>query len=245
MLCAAACVAHAGADVLHIQADDARALQEELLTVAEERLRPAGLFIERPRASMSLSSPLPSADLFEVRPTWSADARTPPLPLTFELWPGLRSDRSAALESASSTRPIRATLAVTLLRDVLGATRRLRKGSVVTCTDLSMQRRPIRDVPKLPLAIPCEVAPDAVALRDITAGEVIRSVDVGRAPDVTAGAPVRVSVATRGVSITTGAIALADARVGDQIDVRLQHPTRTLRTRVTGPGSVQLMDGSL
>jgi flagella basal body P-ring formation protein FlgA len=53
-----------------------------------------------------------------------------------------------------------------------------------------------------------------------------------------------VNVTTGAVSVATTAIALADARVGDQIDVRLQRPARTLRTRVTAPGSVQLIDGS-
>ena len=66
--------------------------------------------------------------------------------------------------------------------------------------------------------------------------------DIGRAPDVLIGVPVQVSASNGGINVTTTAIALADARVGDQIDVRLQHPSRTLRTRVIGRGAVQLVD---
>ena len=79
-------------------------------------------------------------------------------------------------------------------------------------------------------------------LRDIAAGAVVRSSDVGKAPAVMAGMPVRVSVATGAINVTTSAVALADASVGDQIDVRLQRPARTLRTRVAGPGVVQLVE---
>lgn len=244
-LCVAMVVALAGAShasepvaaaALRIDANDTQVLKDRLLALAEERLQPAGLFVDRQRAWMSLSESLPPTHIYEVRPTWSADGQVPPLPLTFELQP--------AVHSGSGVTPIQATLAVPLLREVGVAARRLRKGSAVTCAEVTIRRRDVGDVPTLPLATPCEMEPGVVALRDIAAGDVIRSADFGRAPDVTAGFPVRVSVAIGGISVTTSAIALADARVGDQIDVRLQRPARTLRTRVTGPGSVQLMGGS-
>jgi flagella basal body P-ring formation protein FlgA len=226
--------------VARIQADDPKSLQGSLIALAQDRLRPAGWFIDPQRTRLLFSGSLPTGTV-EVRPTWSADSDPPPLPLTFELKP-VRG--SAAPGNAAGSRPMQVTLAVGLLREVWVAARRLPKGSVVTCDDLGLERRDVRLMPRPPLATPCELGPETVSLRDIGARDVVRTVDIGRAPDVTAGAPVRVTVATGGISVSTTAIALADARVGDRIEVRLQRPARILRTRVIGPGSVQLMDGS-
>jgi len=218
--------------VVRIQADDVQSLQDGLFALTQERLRPAGLSIDEQRAWMSLSEELPKAGSFDVRPTWQADA--PPQPLTFELRP----------TSNPRARPLQISLAAPLQREVWIAARRLRKGSAVSCADLTPQSRDLRDLPKRPLTGPCEVAAEMVALRDISPRDVIRSADIGIAPDVAAGAPVRVSVAAGGISVTTSAVALADARVGDRVDVRLPKPTRVLKTRVIGPSAVQLMDES-
>jgi len=230
-------------NVVRVEAHDMRSLEDSLLSVAEVRLRSIGLIVDRQRAWMSLSSSPPMAQLFEVRPLWSADTDAPLLPLAFELRPLYRGGLSAS--ELASARTFQATLAVSVLREVAVATRRLHKGSAVTCADLTVQRRRMRDVPPSFLSPRCDVGLEAVALRDVAAGDLLRSGDIGKAPDVVAGASVRVSVAIEGVSVATTAIALADAKVGDRIDVRLQHPIRTLRTRVTGPGLVQLTDESL
>jgi flagella basal body P-ring formation protein FlgA len=226
--------------VVRIQADDPKSLQGSLVAVAQERLRFGGWFIDPQRTRLIFSGSLPTGTV-EVRPTWLAASDPPPLPLTFELKPVADS---AAAGNEAGAHPMQVTLAVGLLREVWVATRRLPKGSAVTCVDLGLERRDVRSVPRLPLAARCELGPEAVALRDIAAHDVMRSVDVGRAPDVMAGARVRVTVASGGIRATTTAIALADAHVGDRIEVRLQRPARTLRTRVIGPGLVQLMDGS-
>jgi flagella basal body P-ring formation protein FlgA len=157
----------------------------------------------------------------------------PRLPLTFEL---------RAVDAQAST--IRATLAVSLQREVWLASRRLRKGSKVACADFSLERRDIRAVPQSALPVSCELGADVVALHDIAARDVVQSVDFGAAPDVAAGAPVRVSVVNGPISVSTTAIALADAKVGDQIPVRLNRPVRTLKGRVTAPGAVQLGDSA-
>jgi flagella basal body P-ring formation protein FlgA len=228
------------AAVVRIQAEDAKSLQGSLVALAQDRLRPAGWFIDPQRTRLMSSGPLPVGAV-EVRLTWSADSDPPPLPLAFELE---RVAGSAAPGSAVGSRPIRVTLAVGLQREVWVAARRLPKGSAVTCADLDLERRDFRSLPRLTLAAPCEFGPEVVTLRDIGARDVVRSVDIGKALDVTSGAPVRVIVATGGISVSTSAVALADARVGDRIEVRLQRPARILRTRVIGPGSVQLTDGS-
>lgn len=219
-------------DVVQVFADDVQALQASLLALTQERLQAAGVSVADERAWLKLSTELPAAGTFDVRPLWSAEAVNASLPLQFELRP----------VRAANTPWIRATLAVGLQREVLVAARRLRKGSTVGCSDLVARRRNIRDLPQTRLAVPCAIDSQEVALRDIATGDLVRTSDVGQPPAVSAGRPVSVSVVANGVSVTTTAIALADASIGDQIDVRLQRPTRTLRTRVTGPGTVQLME---
>lgn len=216
-----------------VRGDDRQSLQEQLLRMAEAQLAPAGLSIDRERVWMSVSRALPPVQSFEVRTSWrmSGDGRPPSLPLTFDLHDA---------QAGARDRPVQVTLAVSLQREVLVAHRRLRKGSRVTCDDFGVERRDLRTVPKGALSPPCEIEVEQAALRDIVTHDVLRSVDIGPAPDVVAGESVRVNVAAPGVTVTTTAIALADARVGDYIEVRLRRPSRTLKTLVTGRGSVQL-----
>jgi len=216
-----------------VEAGDVSSLKEKLLTLAEARLSRDGLSIDRRHTWMTLSARLPSTDRFEVRQIEAA-AVPPTLPLKF-----LVRAASPAGES------IEATLAVSLLREVPVATRRLRKGSPVGCDDFSMQRRPQTEAAKQPLPLSCDSGAAVVALRDIASGDVVRGTDIGSAPPVLAGRPVRVNVVSGKITITTDAIALVDARIGDSVDVRLEHPARVLRTRVMGPASVQLVDGAL
>lgn len=214
----------------HVHDGNVRALQKALIEISAARLRTAGLVLDAEHAWLGLSRSLPAGE-WEVRPKWSEHEIK--LPLTFELRPAVAID--------TSVRPILATLAVKLQRSVLVAARRLRKGSRVACGDVSSQLRDILVIAKAALTT-CEVPPDTTALRDIAVGDVLREKDLGPAPDVAAGAPVRVSVSSGSINVVVIAVALADAHSGDQIDVRLQRPTRTLRTRVTGPGTVQLLD---
>jgi flagella basal body P-ring formation protein FlgA len=224
-----------------VQANDLQSLRAGLLAVAEEQLRPSGLFIDRDYAWLSLSATFPGPGTFEVRPRWDAGAGVPPLPLRFEL-------------VSAGSPPLRAALSVKLSRDVWVTARRLRKGSAASCDDLESQRRDVRSAPDFASAsgpraatnLPtCDIPPGSVALRDMAAGDVVRTGDVGKALDVVLGTPVDVSVAIGGINVTVAAVSLADARVGDEVDVRLQRPARVLRTQVVGPGSVQLTDRSL
>jgi flagella basal body P-ring formation protein FlgA len=217
-----------------IDASDTPSLRTELLKLAQKQLEPAHLFVDPQRVWLTLSSPLPQAEGFEVRAQWSAQSGRPPLPLSFELRP---------LHQGVAGKPMQAYLAVQFLQDQWVATRRLRRGSVASCADLELQRRPAQPAATL-TAADCEVARGVVVLRDVASGEVIRRTDLGIAPEVAAQSPVEVSVLVPGIRLTTTAIALADARLGDEIPVRLQHPARILKARVTGIGSAELVDAS-
>jgi len=217
-----------------IWANDAHALQETLLSLAAERLAPAGFSIGREHSWMSLSGPFPGPGNFSVQPAWETGTPLPHLPLIFYVWP-----------DAGPHSALTASVAVTLLRDVQVARRRLRKGSVVTCDDLQVEPRDVRTAPARSLTHSCDIAPGSVALRDLTLGDVVRDEDVGPALAISSGAPLDLSIAVGAVNVTVPAVALADARAGDEIEVRLQRPARILKARVTGPGSAQLVDRSL
>jgi len=220
------------ATILHLVPGEAGGLQRALLDLAQQHLEDTGLVLDREHAWLNVTGALP-AGVIEALPAWSSAAGIPVLPLTFEL---------RAVGTADETAPVRATLAVRLQRPVWIAQRRLRKGSRVSCNDFAAELREVSSAQREALPTTCEIEPEAVALRDIAAGEALHLNDIGRAPDVLIGVQVQVSASNGGISVSTTAIALADARVGDQIDVRLQHPARTLRTRVIARGAVQLVD---
>ena len=125
-------------------------------------------------------------------------------------------------------------------RDVWIAARRISKGEAAGCADFRVERRVAQRVPARALALPCEVLPGTVALREIAERDVIRSHDIGIAPEVMGGSVVRVAVMSGAIRVTTVATALADARVGEPVPVRLENPRRTLLARVTGVGAVEL-----
>jgi len=144
---------------------------------------------------------------------------------------------------ARNAQPVNIVLAVALQREVWVAVRHLAKGSAVTCSDVSGQRRDVRASLQLSRTGPCELGPGTVALRDLGPRDIIADRDLGKALDVATGSPINVTVSSAGVSVAATGTALTDARVGDAVDVRLLRPTRILRARVTGPGSAQLADG--
>jgi flagella basal body P-ring formation protein FlgA len=228
-VCAPVCATAAPSPaIVHVARGDTRSLQRELILVAQKVL-PAWFVVDGEGAWLSLSGPLPAADTFEARPLWSVTESPPTLPLLFEL-------------RGTNGQPIRASLSVRLLQEVLMATRRLRKGSMVSRDDLGSGLRDVRYLPRGVLSPDHQIGAHVVALRDIAAKDVVRSSDIGTAPAVAAGMRVRVSASSGAISVSTTAIALADAQVGDQIDIRLARPTRTLRARVIAPGSVQPAD---
>ncbi len=70
----------------------------------------------------------------------------------------------------------------------------------------------------------------------------VRADDLGEPFDVAAGSRIVVTAVRSGMKVSTIATASVDAHVGERIDVRLQHPTRTLAVRVTGNGTAELME---
>lgn len=230
--------AHAlpGSGDWRIQANGSRELKERLLDLAEERLRPMQWFLDRSRAQLMLSSSLPAGAAFDVTASWpAAGVDAPELPLAFDLRPSLPA-------GTTSDPPIHAVLSAPLMRDVAVASRRLHKQSSVQCSDLGVNRVPARSLPKRPLQLPCEVAAQAVALREISPGDVLRADDIGTPLDVVAGAHVTLNLIAGGVAIDAAAVALTDARIGDLTEVRLEHPTRTFKARVIGRSTVHLLD---
>jgi len=241
------CAAGAGDGVSFttVQADSPQALQARLISLAQERLQPAGLLLDGSRARMSLSERLPAeVNLFEVRTAWPAGARVPPLPLTFAIRAGAATQPAAvaapALHARQASPWIRATLAVPVRQQVWVANRNLPKGSSISCADLTPEYRDLRDVPREALAAPCDLQPDEVVLRYVGRRDILRILDVGAVPAVTAGMPVAVTTLVGGISVTISGIALTDAMVGDRIEVRLAGPARTRHVRVTGVGTAKL-----
>lgn len=216
-----------------VQADSPQALQARLVSLAQERLQPAGLLVDASRARMVLPERLAAdAGLFEVRTAWPPEARIPPLPLTFMIRAG-----SATTPEA---RWVRVTLAIPVRQRVLVAGRALAKGSSVGCADLALEYRDLRDVPAGALSVPCELGLEEVALRQLGRRDVVRRLDVGSAPAVAAGMPVAVTTLAGGISVTTTGIAMTDAMIGDRIEVRMTGPSRTRLVRVTAAGVARL-----
>lgn len=235
-LLAVACASYAAPESVHVAGSGVESLRGQLIDLARDRLRPLNIVVSDARAWLTLSGPIADAKQYAVTTRWPADT-VPPLPLVFELTP---------VESTQSEPPIRAALAVSLQRQVLVAARRLRKGSSIGCDDTLAQLRDIRYVPSSALDAPCVLnarldAP-LVARRDIAAGDVLRASDAGEALAVAMGDRVELKVRGRGIDVSTTAVALTDASIGDLVDVRLAHPLRTLRTRVTDHHVVQIVE---
>ena len=221
---------------VQIRIDDEESLMDALLDFTQRRLRPVGLSVDRQHAQMTLSGANVPVGMYEISAKWRTDMQGPAEPLVFEMHRLIDSGERAG-DTARE-----AFLAVPLMRDTAVAIRWLRKGSVFHCDDVRVEARTLKDVPKQPFPLPCRAETEVSTLRDIGPGDALRAEDVGAAFDVLVGAVVNVAVAAHGIHVGTTAVALSDARTGEQIDVRLDHPTRTLKARVTGPGSVQLVD---
>jgi len=212
-----------------VPAHSEQALKDALVDLLEQRLAAREVFIDRRRVLLSLSGGLPAGTTLAVELAAFDEPAAAASPFRI----ALHTSASAGGEPA-----LHATLAVTLLRDAAVARRRVRKGSIVACDSVGRERRELQRYRDALRAAPCDSG--FVALRDLGAGEVIRSGDIGVAPDVAAGEAVRVGVRNGGIRVTTLATALVDANVGEVTDVRLGRPSRTRRARVIARGEAEL-----
>lgn len=211
-----------------VPAHSEQALRDALVDLLEQRLAERDLFVDRRRVLLSLSGRLPGKETLAAElPAFDGSA---PAASPFKI----ALHKSAAADG----EPLHATLAATLLRDAAVARRRVRKGSIVACDSVGRERRELQRYRDALSAAPCDT--EVVALRDLAAGDVIRGGDIGIAPAVTAGEAVRVGVRNGGVRVSTLAVALIDAHVGEVTDVRLDRPSRTLRARVIARGEAEL-----
>lgn len=210
----------------------AATLRGDLLQVGGALLAPAGLALDATQARVATSRPVGDAERFEARALWPASGAVPTLPLVFELTP-----------SSGDGVPLRATLSAPLLRDVLVPTRRAERGAALGCDELEVQARPLRQVPPHALRPPCALPPEAQARRVLLAGEVLRDGDVQVLPEVVAQAPVQVRVVVGRIALEKPGTALADARQGETVRVRVGGSARTLSGRVVARNLV-VMEGS-
>jgi flagella basal body P-ring formation protein FlgA len=222
----------------HVRVNDEGSLMDSLLDFTQRRLRVVGLSVDRQHAQMTLSGARVPKGVFEIQARWTMRSDVPLQPLRFELRP-----LAEASGAAGGVREV--FLAAPLLRDTAVTVRRLRKGTPFSCDDVRVEPRPLRVAPRPLLALPCQAGAADAVLRDLGPGEAVRADDLGMPYDVAAGSAVVMTVAVRGIEVTASATALADARTGDRVDLRLRHPVRTLPARVTGPGTAQLLQGNL
>lgn len=124
------------------------------------------------------------------------------------------------------------------LLDVVVATRRLPRGTVLTPRDLAPARRAVGGILRSSYT---PAAPGWVTRRVIQAGEVLRAPAVAPAPLVAAGQPVRFTLYQDGLALTLDGTAPVAGALGDTIPVRLG-ARRQLRGVVTGPAQVTAFD---
>jgi flagella basal body P-ring formation protein FlgA len=215
-----------------VDVGDTLSLRYQLLTLADEHLRSSGLSVDRERARLVVLGAMPADGLMDVKLLGPEGAKVASLPVTFELRANGRGGAAGV--------PVRVAIVGPLWRDVWVANRRLDKGSAAACVDFAAQRRPAYPSLSWTLVLSCNMAAGAVALRNLGVGDLLREGDVGTAPAVTAGSAVRVKVQAASISVSTSAVALRDAVVGDRINVRLERPARIVPAYVTAPGLVQL-----
>lgn len=229
LICLAAGTVAAEPDVRPVSA---ATLRSDLLQLSRTFLAPVGLSIDVGHVQLATSRPLADGERFSARPLWFESSAAPPLPLVFEL---------RSLDG--SEIPVRATLSVALQREVLALRRRVERGAPLVCDDVEVSSKPLRLVPTHALQPPCELPSNAQMRRVLLAGEVLRQGDARVPPEVVAQASVNVRVKVGRIVLEKVGTALADARKGESVRVRLNGGGQVLRGRVVAHNTV-VMEGS-
>ncbi len=211
---------------------NARTLQADLLQLSAQWLAPARLHLDEQRAQLVTSRTLADDEQFIAMPLQTFGADRPSMPLRFELH-----------SPTGAQAPVRATLSAPLEQDVLVLRQRGERGTAITCDDLDTQRKPLRFVPSRALPLPCALPADAQLRRAMLAGEVLRDSDAVPPPEVSAQAPVKVRVVVGQIALEKPGIALADAKQGERVRVRMNGSTQPLNGRVMAR-SLVLLEGT-
>ncbi|ARN19326.1 flagellar basal body P-ring formation chaperone FlgA [Piscinibacter gummiphilus] len=214
----------------------ATTLRDDVLHATEALLHGSGLSIEVSRAQVLASRELRADESFVLVPRWSARDSAPAMPLTFDLVP-------AGAPGAASGGAARVTLVTSLRREVLVARQRIERGDAVSCDDLAVRPLDLRAVPVRALAPPCAMADGDVALRTLLPGDALRADDIGDPPDVSARNPVNVRVVEGAIRLEQSGVALADARIGERVPVRLDGSRQQVQGRVVA-ANVVVVEGT-
>lgn len=225
-------VARAEAPAWTLRADTPAALREALADGAARQLDGSGWQLDGAHATLRTSRPPEPGLSWQVRPQWTPGSDRPALPLAFELVP----------VAAAAVRPLQAWLAAPLRREVLMLAQAAPRGTPVRCEHATIALRPVEQVPVGALPTPCALEAEAVALRPLGAGDVLRAADVGAAPSVAAQAEVRLRARVGQVVVETPGVALAAARTGEAVLVRPAHSRQAVRGTVVAPNVVELAE---
>lgn len=122
----------------------------------------------------------------------------------------------------------------------LRAARPIARGSTITPDDVEICTRPLGAVPLSALPLP-EEAIGATAVRDVGPGEVITGALVEPPLAVRSGDTVTMRASTGAIEVTALVVAQQNGSPGEVIRVVNKASRKTLKGRVVGPGTVEVI----
>lgn len=126
---------------------------------------------------------------------------------------------------------------INVLKEVVTATRDIYKGSILGPEDLSLS---VRNTSNLGFGYTNNTAPliGNALTRNISAGSIIRLKHVSKPIAISRGDKITLEAGQGGLSVATSAIAMADGKIGDQIQVKNAQSKRVIEAFVVAPGRV-------
>ncbi|MDP3816506.1 flagellar basal body P-ring formation chaperone FlgA [Pseudomonas sp.] len=128
---------------------------------------------------------------------------------------------------------------VRLYREVVTASRPLKRDTVLTDMDLALAERDVGLLNQGYLTM-LKQAVGKKLTRALVPDQVLAPVHVQQAEVIRKGDQVVISARSGGISVRMPGEALSDGAIGKQISVRNQRSKRVVRARVTGPGQVEV-----
>lgn len=128
---------------------------------------------------------------------------------------------------------------VRLYREVVTASRPLKRDSVLTEMDLALAERDVGLLNQGYLT-GLKQAIGKKLTRALMPDQVLAPVHVQQAEMIRKGDQVVISARSGGINVRMPGVALSDGALGKQISVRNQRSKRVVRARVTGPGQVEV-----